>query len=641
MKTHAQRGSVLVTTLVFLTIIIIGAFAVFQLALNSFKNSERNELRARARAVAESELEYLYYNFEGLIVGGSSANNVPSNFSAFCDLSSTPTTDHPPFTAAHQAQNDGWVVRRSITFDQTVTGTIPGTTKTGTISYLTAKIEVVPGARSSSYNTLAVRVGRRFNNSTTSIFQYSIFFQGDLELAPSGVTTITGDIAANGSIYMGASSGGTLTINNQIRHLSGYYFNEDSAGAATYRKPGTWNAATGTIVTTDTTSLNAPLFGTSQISQSETMNSPENLLGGLDADALATSRNDLFGATDTPANLAIAENNVYRSLIAPPPSAASTDEYPTGTNLSTTSDDASLNALRAYTRAGVIITVGRTDNGDGTYSYPVTFTETRSGVSTTVPASTYAGVVTSTSMYDQREGKYVTITDIDVGALKTKLSASFPNDASGQPTFNGLLYVNLKDGVTTNPAAVRLNNAATTPGVDTGSGFSVATNGGLYVRGSYNTTPYVDPNTGVSSNNPCMLMSDALTILSSSWNDANAGPTSDISQRVATTGTTTINSGILTGNVPASATVASGGAQNLVRFLENWTDNSGNKGTVTFNGSLGRLFSSKYFTAAYQQPGQIYTVPNRNFTFNTAMKTKRPPGSPTITAFSRGTFFTW
>ncbi|MES1166843.1 MAG: hypothetical protein ABUL68_02475, partial [Pseudomonadota bacterium] len=564
-------------------------------------------------------------------VGGSSAANVPAQLSGISDVGGTPTTNRSPFAQLHQQQIDGWVVRRSIEYEQTITGTIPGTTKTGSISYLTAKVEVDPGTGNTFANSVAVRVGRRFNNSTTSIFQYSIFFQGDLELAPSGLTTITGDIAANGSIYMGASSGGTLTINNQIRYLAGNYFNADSTGAATYRKPGTWNAATNSIVTTDTTTLSAPVFGTSQASQTETMASPENLLGGLDADAIANARNDLFGPTDTAANLAIAENNVYRSLIAPPPSAAAASEYPTGTPLSTTADDASLNALRAYTRAGMIVTV----NSDGS----ITYTESRSGVATTVAASNYAGVVTTTTMYDQREQKNITITQIDVGALKTKLTAQFPLDINNQPTFNGLLYVNLKNSTGAAPAAVRLINAAATPNVETGSGFSVATNGGLYIQGNYNTTPYTDPNTGTSGSNPAMLMADAVTVLSSAWNDANAaGP---ISSRVATSGQTVINSGILTGNVPSSSSVASGGAQNLVRFLENWTDNSGNKGTVQFNGSLGRLFSSKYFTAAYQQPGTIYTVPNRNFAFNSALKTKRPPGSPTITAFSRGTFFTW
>jgi hypothetical protein len=631
MKSQSQRGSVLITTLTFLTIIIVAVAGVFQLAMASYKLSQRNELRARARSVAESELEYLYYNFESLIVGGSSATNVPSLFSGIADSGSTPTSSRTPFSVLHQQQIDGWVVRRSIEFEQTITGTIPGTTKTGTISYLTAKVEVDPGAGNSFANSVAVRVGRRFNNSTTSIFQYSIFFQGDLELAPSGTTTITGDIAANGSIYMGASSGGTLTVNNQVRTLAGYYFNTDSTGASTYRKPGTWNAATGTIVTTDTTTLNAPLFGTSQASQVETMSSPENLLGGLDADAIATARNDLFGATDTPANLAIAENNVYRSLIAPPPASAAAAEYPVGTDLTNTADDASLNALRAYSRAGMIVTI----NADGT----ITYTESRSGVATTATAASYAGVVNTTTMYDQREGKTIAVTEIDVGALKTKLTAAFPLDVNGQPTFNGLLYVNLKNSTTSAPAAVRLTNAATTPNVETGSGFSVATNGGLYVKGNYNTTPYTDPITHVNSNNPAMLMSDAVTVLSSAWNDANSAAA--ISTRKATSGTTTINSGILTGNVPSSSSVASGGAQNLVRFLEDWTDTSGNKGTVTFNGSLGRLFSSKYFNSPYQQPGTIYTVPNRNFTFNTALKTKRPPGSPTITAFSRGSFFVW
>jgi len=37
----------------------------------------------------------------------------------------------------------------------------------------------------------------------------------------------------------------------------------------------------------------------------------------------------------------------------------------------------------------------------------------------------------------------------------------------------------------------------------------------------------------------------------------------------------------------------------------------------------------------------VYTVPNRNFSFNSGLQTKTPPGTPTITSFSRGDFFTF
>jgi hypothetical protein len=91
------------------------------------------------------------------------------------------------------------------------------------------------------------------------------------------------------------------------------------------------------------------------------------------------------------------------------------------------------------------------------------------------------------------------------------------------------------------------------------------------------------------------------------------------------------------GNTSATATTASGGVQNVVRYLENWNGSS-----VTYVGSIGRLLESKSFVAPFQQPGQVYGIPaNRNFTFNPALVQHRPPGGLTSTAFSRGAFFTW
>src|SRR5262249_15922694 len=136
--------------------------------------------------------------------------------------------------------------------------------------------------------------------------------------------------------------------------------------------------------------------------------------------------------------LADATNNVYRSAIAPPPQAVYnelsthtggdyTAEYPGVDHLSdlnsaaggtTVQDDTSVADLRAYDKAGLIITV----HPDGTN----TITKVVNGTSTDV-TGTYASVVSQTSMYDLREAKDVPITQIDVGALKTALGTNYAN----------------------------------------------------------------------------------------------------------------------------------------------------------------------------------------------------------------------
>ena len=271
-----------------------------------------------------------------------------------------------------------------------------------------------------------------------------------------------------------------------------------------------------------------------------------------------------------------------------------------------------------YTRAGLRITV----NTDGT----VVFTKPDG----TNVSGSYAGVVVgavNNAFYDQREGRNVGMTTIDMATLMTALQSNYiagPND------FNGAIYINVKSSSASTPRGVKIINGANVTGRK-GNGTTITTNGGMYVQGDFNTT---SAHLSDGSTNPAMLMSGQIPALSAGWSDTNAG--SPNPSRVAT-GSININAGILTGNTAATTTVASGGAQNLVRYLENW-----NGKTVTIFGSLGRLFESKSFESPFQQPGVVYGKPAaRNFTFDASLIKHPPAGSPTTTAFSRGSFFVW
>ena len=621
MKLKSISGSALLAVMTTVILLSVAAASVLELARSAYQLSVRNEARAQARSVAESELEAVYFQFITQVVTAMPPADVPAALSSICDVGSTPSTTRDAFLKEHR--DAGWRVKRSIEFETSFTGQLPDEpTKTGTVSYVSVRIEVVPGTGNFfSGTSFTMRVGRRFETRATSIFQYGIFFQGDLEMSPGGDVTINGDIAANGSIYMASTrkpdgTMGTLLIKKQVRYLTGGYFNETPSGTTTLYKPNTPPGGT----------KQAPYFaavGADQVlakaNQLETLSEPENLLGGSDALELIGRRPDLFASTGPNASDAASLNNVYRSLIVPPPS--ETTEYPNYD--ASQGDDPSISVQRIYNRAGLIVTV----NTDNTFSItkvdPVTHT-------TSDVKANYAGVVTgTTSMYDQREAKNVSVTSIDVGALATALGTQYRD-------FNGVLYVNVKGSTSTTPRAVRLTNAATVPAgpsstVSNGKGFSVATNGGLYVKGDYNTTT---PAMSDGSTNPALLMADAVTLLSNAWDDTKANQ--PIATRISST-STTLNAGILTGNTSATTTTPSGGAQNLIRYLEDWTGKD-----VVINGSIGRLFDSQSFTSAYQQPGNVYLIPNsRNFVFDSALQNHPPAGSPTTTAFSRGTFFIW
>lgn len=616
MKIKSQSGSILLSTLSFIILLAVAAASILELTMNSYKLTMRNELRVQAREVAESELESIYFQFVTKILADLPANTTPTLLSGIAETTVRediapvyPTTPRHPFLAVHDAQ--GWVVKRSISYNPLYdyfNGIIPGSTKYGKVTYITVKIEVQPSPSNYFRNNMVVRVGRRFASSNSSIFQYGVFFQGDMELAPGGNIIINGPVAANGSIYAGAQSGGSLTFQDKVRYITGDYFDKDSLGNVVLRKPGTLVSG-GSLV--------PPTFSIGQLQQLEEQSEPENLVGGVDVNELVSRRPDLFPT----------ENDVYRSAILPPPTPGDHAEYPAYDTLQ--GDDPTINAQRMYTRSGVIVTI----NTNGT----VTVAKADGTDLTASYASILVGAA-NTALFDAREARNIAVTTIDVGALKTALESSF---SPGPTDFNGSIYFNVMSSSVTTPRGIRLTNGATVFS-RSGNGLTVTTNGGVYVQGNYNTTlASTLPNTVPASNPPvsivpAMIMGDQVTVLSSGWVDSNA--VLDKTHRVAS-GNITIQAGILTGNTSSSSTVASGGVQSLVRYLEMW----GGK-NVLFLGSLGRLFESKTFTAAWNQPGlaDVYGSPlSRTFTFDTLLRDTPPAGSPTTTAFSRGSFFVW
>lgn len=608
MKISDKRGSLLVVVLCsFAVLAIVGG--LLMLSMTSYRLTARNEFRARARAVAESELEHLYYLFQDQIVCGTGPDAVPGVLAALAavDNAVVPTTSRSPYLTLHRGD---WTVRRSMHFDTKFKGIDADTGDVGTSYYVEVRVEVLPKAGSPWAGT-PIRYARQFSASISTVFQTCIFYQGDLEFAPGGSLTIEGAIIANGSIYMGASSGGSLTLKGDISYLKGYGFNtdpgddgvfgtsDDSGVYSTYRKPDTPAGST----------LTAPTFYYSQDQQLEVLDEEVNLLGGLDVTTIQLNYSDLFPT----------ENDVYRSVIVPPTSAGNTNEY---SDLSLT-DPAAVSAQRFYSISDLVITV----ESSGTYTVTYTY-DTGATVDLTAAFAAASAITTSISMYDQREERNVTVTQVDLAKV-----AALVGYGTSYGDFDGTMYVNLKSGTATSPSAVRLVNAEKLPlsGDDGLGGFSFVTNGGLYVKGDYNTTLLSDASTAQA-----MLMSDAITVLSDAWSDANASNT-DVTARTAGTNLE-LNAAIMTGSTSATSTTYSGGAQNLVRYLEDWSGK-----TVTYGGSFGRLFESKMFCRPFQQPGTVYIQPsNRIFKFDEGLVAgDGPPGSLKNYRTSRGRFYQW
>jgi hypothetical protein len=167
------------------------------------------------------------------------------------------------------------------------------------------------------------------------------------------------------------------------------------------------------------------------------------------------------------------------------------------------------------------------------------------------------------------------------------------------------------------------------------NGLTLVTDDPLYILGDWNTganppssanTP--DPTRPMDSGyswRPSAIIADAITVLSNSWQDGNASK--GLNQRTA--GNTTINAALVAGNVPTGSkgNNYSGGGENFVRFLEDWSGKS-----FTYYGSMLQLYASAFGVGTWGKanvyaPGQLKWYFDDNFTLTS------PPGTAVMISY--------
>ncbi len=211
------------------------------------------------------------------------------------------------------------------------------------------------------------------------------------------------------------------------------------------------------------------------------------------------------------------------------------------------------------------------------------------------------GILNEATFYNYREGEWVLSYDLDISKLNT----------SGYYPRNGIIYVahpNDDRGV------VRLVN-----GSQLAAPLTVATQNPLYIKGDFNT----------EDKKPASVLTDALNILSNSWDDENSD--NPLEDRIASN--TTVNVAFLTGNTNSENENYSGGLENLPRFLEDWKGK-----TFTYRGSMIDLWFSQQATGLWHYGGNYYKAPNRDWAFDPDLldPSNLPPGTPQVNVVQRG-----
>jgi len=280
------------------------------------------------------------------------------------------------------------------------------------------------------------------------------------------------------------------------------------------------------------------------------------------------------------------------------------------------SSSSALGTLRYYNRADLVVLIynDRVEATSGLYNRfktKVTYLES-SGI-----------LRVSESMFDKRQNLTARLTEFDIAKFLEYFN-SLTWTLGRRPS---LVYLaDLRTPDSRSFAAVRLINGETLPY----DGLTIATPNPLYVKGNYNVVAGLVGTTNTSYSSRAALVSDAITILSSTWDDKNDGKSLKHRRAVDVT----INTAVMSGIVPTSKGYYSGGIENFFRHLEDWSE-----ATFTFNGSIAALFDSRMATAPWGATGDIYEPPKRRnwaYDYNLQREDRLPAGTPELRCTARG-----
>ncbi len=179
----------------------------------------------------------------------------------------------------------------------------------------------------------------------------------------------------------------------------------------------------------------------------------------------------------------------------------------------------------------------------------------------------------------------------------------------------------------------------------TTSGLTVSTPQPLYIKGDYNVQTATSAagaaaqTTNTANTYPAALIGDAITILSTNWQDGgSAYLAAGLLANRTKPSPTTINAAALEGIVQSTNSNYSGGVENFLRMEEDWG------GVVLqYNGSIVVMFPSVYATGFWPGTGtgpNVYNPPTRHWAFdlNFTDPKKLPPLTPKVYRMIRATW---
>lgn len=663
-----RSGFALIVTLMLLTIALAAFGSIMYWVSSNTLLTERNNLFVASQAAAESATEKVMTTMMRDFTYGSL--NSASQY-----VSIVPNTNGWPvlfaFNDTHGVANQTSVLIGSGSW------TALPSQFTGLYGYgrdcTIASTATTAGQRYAVASTVAQTVW--FGN--IPLFQFAIFYNLDLEINPGAAMTVNGRVHSNYNIWAtGSSSGSALNFSDSV-DASGLVDNQPSPldPQNSGRRSGFVNYADTNSPVANADSLTLPIGGNTNndpVNVKAILNlPPADLLAPLPAAYAPTGQVYLFNEADliisnsasgingdsSTKDLTVFYQNPNRltAVAAVAPDRQSVSTVSSNVYVASLAYVTNMVPVTTYTTNIVYYTSGKnkgkiksTTVTPQTSYVPQVVLNTVTNVTTSYITVTnhYYSFVTNQTFYDYREGKTVQAVQVDVAKFNTWLDNNSATGGNQYQQLNTLgstskghainsIYVYSSVGAdNSNLPAIRLTSGAQLPA----AGLTVATPLPIYVMGDYNvTTDGINFSKALGDTThtaPAALLGDAITLLSANWKDSYNSGTA-LSSR--TPANICLNAATLEGIVPSDGSHYSGGVENFLRLLENWSSST----TVTYNGSIVVMFPSQFATTPWGKSG-VYGVPTRKWGFdpNFTDQNRLPPLTPQVKATIRGNYAT-
>ena len=455
---------------------------------------------------------------------------------------------------------------------------------------------------------------RVINSESTPIFQFAVFYEGDLEAQPGPSMTLGGRVHSNGDMYLGC--GNTLTMDTNYVHALG----------SIYRRRKNNTSSNGTVEIRQW--VENPFDSLEPVSyldmNSKSQMDPVDTVSGYDSNF--TDGYDFNGDGD------FTDSGEWLPFVAgaleiwdaPDGYALTGNTLLTGDHGVSEAVTPNIGSIQMFEASSVgdYFFDSTLDEyvyrGPGAGTHAKGYYHQNSGLSViisadtndirvfdelgnTVPIIDLNGALSMTTIYDARQGGDVDLLSVDMDLLSS--AVAWPD--------NGLLYVaHYGMGTGTSARGVELTNGSEIQG-----GLTVVAEGSLYINGDYNTV----------NKKGAAVIADAVNLLSNSWDGSKSAGNLPVASE------TTYNTAIVTGNTTTTLGSYNGGLENLPRFHEKWTTKKCN-----INGSFVNAWESRYADADWNYGGDYYKAPKRKWYYDEMFNNVEnlPPYTPMVVSAS-------